>query len=121
MRNSDVVSIAATSSGVSGTVTTSIGAQLKKINLAFNQAAAAEIPQIIELTWAGAPQPLRFVPPIVSFVAGTPAGAGNCTLLSDGDGLEIPLDVRMEKADVLTIKITSSGNVTVKVSVEWDA
>jgi hypothetical protein len=119
MPYSDVVSIAATTSGVTGTITTQYGAHLRKINLAWTQAATGDLPQIIELTWTGSPTPLRFVPNAISMVAGTPVG-GNANLMGDSDGLEIPLDVTMEKADVLTIKVTSSGNLTVKISVEWD-
>jgi hypothetical protein len=119
LRLSDVVSIAATTAGVTGTITTKVGAVLKKINLAFTQAATAELPQIIELTWAGCPTPLRFVPNAISMVAGTPVG-GQAVLLADFDGMQIPLDVVMDNADICTIKITSTGNLTVKVSLEWE-
>jgi hypothetical protein len=40
--------------------------------------------------------------------------------MSDMDGCIIVLDAVMEKADILTVKITSTGNLTVKASVEWD-
>jgi hypothetical protein len=119
MTYSDIVSIAATTSGVTGTIATQYGAHLRKLNLAWTQAATAELPTVIELTWTGSPTPLRFVPNAISMVAGTPVG-GNANLMGDSDGMQIPLDVVMAKADLLTVKVTSTGNLTVKVSVEWD-
>jgi hypothetical protein len=118
-RYSDLTSIAATTSGVSANITTQYNAHLRKLRLSFTQAATADLPQVIELTWAGSPSPLRFVPNAVSFVAGTPVG-GQADFKADADGMIIPLDVIMDKADVCTIKITSTGNLTVKVSLEWD-
>lgn len=119
-RLSDVLSIAATTAGVTGTITTQIGARLKLINIAFTQTVTADIPTIIELTWAGCPTPLRFVPNMMSIIAGTAVG-GQAGLLSDSDGVQIMLDVTMEKADLLTVKVTSTGNLTVKISMEWEA
>jgi len=118
-RLSDVVSIAATTSGVTGTITTGIGARLKCAKLAWTQTVTADIPTIVEFTWAGCPSPLRFVPNVISIIAGTAVG-GNANLLSDMDGCIIVLDAVMEKADILTVKITSTGNLTVKASVEWE-
>lgn len=119
-RLSDVVSIAATTSGVTGTIVTQIGAKLKSIHLAWTQTVTSDIPTIIELTWAGCPSPLRFVPNVISIIAGTAVGGG-AGLMGDSDGQQIALDVTMEKADLLTIKATSSGNLTVKISLEWEA
>jgi len=118
-RLSDVVSIAATTSGVTGTITTGIGARLKCVKLAWTQTVTSDIPTIVEFTWAGCPSPLRFVPNVISIIAGTAVG-GNANLMSDMDGCIINLDVTMEKADILTVKITSTGNLTVKASVEWE-
>lgn len=119
-RLSDIVSIAATTSGVTGTIVTQVGAKLKCIHLAFTQTVTADIPTIVELTWAGCPSPLRFVPNVISIIAGTAVG-GQAGLMGDADGMQIALDVTMEKADLLTVKVTSSGNLTVKLSVEWEA
>jgi hypothetical protein len=57
---------------------------------------------------------------VISIIAGTAVG-GDAQLMSDMDGCFILLDVMMEKADVLTVKATSTGNLTVKISVEWEA
>lgn len=119
-RLSDVVSIAATISGVTGTITAQIGAKLRCVKLAWTQTGTSDIPTVIELTWAGCPTPLRFVPNVISIIAGTAVG-GDAQLMSDMDGCFILLDVTMEKADVLTVKATSTGNLTVKISVEWEA
>lgn len=119
-RLSDVVSIAATTAGVTGTITTSVGARLKNIKLAWTQTVTSDIPTVVELSWAGCPSPLRFVPNAISILAGTASG-GNANLMGDTVGFSIVLDVTMEKADILTVKITSSGNLTVKVSMEWEA
>jgi hypothetical protein len=112
--------IAATTAGISGTVTVATGARLRGINISFT-GTGADIPQIIELTWAGSPTPLRFVPNIQSFLAGAPAGCGQLAMLSDIDGFCIPLDVVVSGTNKVTIKITSSGNVTCYVTLEWDA
>lgn len=114
---SDIVSIAATSSGVAGTVTVTKGAHLKALNLAWTQNAAAALPQIVEITFAGAPTPLRFVIPALSMVAGTPVGGS----ASMGQmGYQLPLDIKVTDATVVTLTLTSSGNLTVKCGLEFD-
>jgi hypothetical protein len=119
MPYADTVEIAATTAGVAGTITTNQGARLRKINLAWTNAANADVPTVIEISWTGAPRPMRFVPNCMALFAGTPVGGG-ATFMSDADGVQIPLDVVMEKTDQLTITVTSTGNLTVQVGVEWD-
>jgi len=114
---SDVVSISATTAGVSGTVTVPNGARLKGLNISFTQAATAELPYLVELSWAGSSSQLKFVPPAISMVAGTPVGG---QAFMKGGKPWIPLDVIVQNATTVTIKITSTGNLTCKCSLEWD-
>jgi hypothetical protein len=113
---SDVVSIAATTAGVTGIITVGKGARLKSLSMAFTQNVTADLPQIVELTWVESPTPLRFVVPAISMIAGTAVG-GQADL---NDAINLPLDVVVEKGDVVTVKVTSSGNLTVKIGLEWN-
>lgn len=120
----DTVAIAATSSGVTGTITVPAGVRLKQLTFAY--APTTNLPEvitIIELTWANAPTPLRFTPNILSFKMGTPAGSAVISLISDEEaGLpcHIPLDVVVKNATTVTVKVTSTGNITVDVGLEWE-
>jgi len=109
---SDSVSIAATTAGVTGTITVMEGARLVGMNLSFNNATGQ--PQIIELTWAGCPTPLRFVPSIMAQPQAT-SGASSAS----GKTPLIPLNVVVDKATIVTLKITSNANVTVVASLFW--
>jgi len=120
----DTVAIAATSAGVTGTITVPAGVTLKQLTFAY--AATTVLPEvinIIELTWANAPTPLRFTPNIWSFKMGTPAGSAAISLISDeeqGNPCHIPLDVVVKAATTVTVKVTSTGNLAVKVGLEWN-
>lgn len=115
----DVVSIAATTSGVSGTITVPSGAKLNNMTLAYVEAAnAGDVPTIIELTWTNSPSPLRFVPNALAEVVGTAAAGGAMVMLPDENCL-IPLNVIVVNATVVTVKVTSTGNLTVKIGLEW--
>jgi len=115
----DVVSIAATTSGVTGTITVPSGAHLRSLSLAYVEAAnAGDVPTIIELTWAQAPTPLRFTPNGWGAVVGTAATTGDVHMIADQ--VTIPLDVVVGNATTVTIKVTSTGNLTVKIGLEWD-
>ena len=116
----DVVSIAATTAGVTGTITVPSGAHLRNITFACNpSAAAAEVVTIIELTWANSPTPLRFTPNMIGTMAGTAVTSGTVSIISD-ENCMIPLDVVVSNATVVTIKVTSTANLTVKLGLEWD-
>lgn len=108
---SDSVSISATSSGVTGTIIVGKGAHLRK--LSCNYVDADGQPQIIELTWAGCPTPLRFVPNIIAYPVAT-SGAALAVVKP------MPMDVKVEKADTVTVKVTSNADVAVTVGLEWD-
>lgn len=112
MAGSEVVSIAATSSGVTGTIQVVEGARLIGMNLAFDDADGQ--PQIVELTWSGCPQPLRFVPSIGANPLAT-AGAAKALLQTP----LIPLNVTVTKTSTVTVKVTSNANVTVEVGLMW--
>jgi len=111
---SDTVSIAATSSGVAGTINIPISAKLVGINLAYFSATAA-IPIVVNITWPNAPQPFNFVPNVMSML-GTSGGA-----MALGPTPTIPLNISVKDATAVTITITSSGNVTVQASLMWEA
>jgi hypothetical protein len=116
----DVVSIAATTAGVTGTITVPSGAHLRNITFACAPTAAvAEVITIIELTWANSPTPLRFTPNMIGVMAGTAVTSGTVSLISD-ENCAIPLDVVVTNATVVTIKVTSAANLTVKLGLEWD-
>ena len=116
----DVVAIAATSAGVTGTIKVPQGAHLISLSLGFTEGAnGADVVTIIELTWTSAPTPLRFTPNEWAQAVGTPAAGGQVTLVAD-DNCLIPLDVRVEKDNLVTIKVTSTGNLATKVGLEWD-
>lgn len=121
---SDTVSIAATTAGVTGTITVPAGVKLKQLSFAY--AATTNLPEvitIIELTWANAPTPLRFTPNIWGFKMGTPAGSASVSLISDeetNNPCHIPLDVIVKGSTTVTVKVTSTGNLTVKVGLEWE-
>ena len=108
----DQVSIAATTSGVAGSITVPQGCHLIGLDLAFTGAAGA-IPVKIALSWASSPQPLTFTPNLAS-VFSTPAGA-----ISTLQGIAIPLDVVVAKATAITITVTSTGNVTCVIGLRW--
>ena len=120
MYGSNTVAISATTSGVTGTIACVTGAHLRNLSLGFTESAnAADVVTIIELSWASAPTPLRFTPNEWGQAIGTPAAGGQVNIVSD-ENVMIPLDVVMEKDNTLTIKVTSTGNLAVKIGVEWD-
>ena len=108
----DQVSIAATTSGVAGTIKVPLGAHLVGMDIGMTGAAGA-IPVKIELTWAGCPQPLKFTPNLTSVFA-TPGGA-----ISIMNAIAIPLDVVVAKATEVTVTVTSTGNVTTIIGLRW--
>lgn len=116
----DVVSIAATTAGVTGTITVPSGAHLRNLTMAVAEvAAAADVVTIIELTWAQSPTPLRFTPNHIGIVKGTAVTSGSSCVVSDSNDF-IPLDVIVANATLVTVKLTSTGNITVKIGLEWD-
>lgn len=120
----DTVAIAATTSGVTGTIIVPAGVRLKQMTFAYAPTTVLpEVITIIELTWANAPTPLRFVPNILSFKMGTPAGSASISLISDEEAsnpCHIPLDVTVKNATTVTVKVTSTGNITVDIGLEWE-
>ena len=109
---SDTVSIAATSSGVTGTVTVPAGAKLYGINLNWNIINA--IVSIVELTWAGAPQPLKFTPTM----GAQSTGVGAITAIADTPLIDLR-GIVVSGVNTVTIKLTSNVNVTVQVGLMW--
>lgn len=120
MYGADMVSINATTSGVTGTITVPSGAKLRNLSLSYVAVVnVPDTPIIIELTWANSPTPLRFTPNVWGQVTGTSVTGGETTLLPDESCL-IPLDVTVQNATTVTVKVTSTGNITVKIGLEWD-
>jgi hypothetical protein len=111
---SDSVSIAATTAGVAGTVNVPTGAKLIGMNLAYFSATAA-VPTKVSIAWQGCPRNLDFVPNVMSML-GTSGGA-----MSMGATPTIPLNIVLTGANTVTVTITSSGNLTVQVSLMWEA
>jgi len=109
---SDSVSIAATSSGVAGTITVPNGARLLGINLNWMDADGS--PQRVELSWAGSPYPLKFVPQVCTQPQATQASVMT---------KETPwIDLRglvVRNTNTVTITITSNANATVVAGLMW--
>lgn len=112
MAGSKIVSIAATASGASGTIEVPMGSRLIGLNLAWDDIDGQ--PQVVELTWAGSPTPLRFVPSVGANPLAT-AGAAKQLLQTP----LIPLDVVVQNATTVTVKIISNANVTVVAGLMW--
>jgi hypothetical protein len=113
---SDIFAVTAATAGASTTVTVPANAHLTGINLCYGETATGYVPAVIELTWTGSPQPLRFVPHAFGETIGTPSG-GSYTANSD---ICIPLDVVVKNATLVTVKATTlGGNVTLKGSIRW--
>ena len=113
----DVVSITATTAGVSGTITVPMGARLLGLNIAGTENAAAVVISSVEIKWTGLQSPIKFVPNIVSCVEANGSGVGTC---------KTPMiDLRklppVSNTNTVTITITSTANITVEVGLMWVA
>lgn len=108
----DYASIAGTTAGVSGTISVPSEARLFGINLNFNTIAGGV--RSVEVTWAGAPKPLKFVPQMGGISTGAGAALAMCdTPMIDLRGLVIG------KANTVTITLTTAVNLTVVVGLMW--
>lgn len=106
----DVVAIAATSSGVSGTITVPMGTKLIGLNLA-GTATAGIVISSIEIKWTGLQSPIKFVPNI--FVLPTTNGSAICACKSPLIDLsKLP---PVANTNIVTIVVTSTGNITVEI------
>lgn len=110
-RYGDVVSIAATTAGVTGTIIVTEGAHLRE--LVFCEVDDDGVLVEAELSWTSSPSPLKFVPNRAKQLTAT-NGAG----LAFGGNM--PLDVIVKNATTVTIKLTSLANMTVLVGLRWD-
>jgi len=113
-RFSDYASIAATTAGVSGNINVPRGARL--VGLDLNYTDADGVVSIIELTAPGFPQPLRFTPNIAQQVFTTPGGS-----ITMQQSPMTPLDLVNGGGTVVTVKVTSTANLTVVVGLSWEA
>jgi len=110
----DVVSIAATTSGVSGTITVPMGARLLGLNIAC---AGATLLSSVEIKWTGLQTPIKFVPNIVYCLGANGSGVGTC---------KTPMiDLRklppVSNTNTVTVTVTSTGSYTVEVGLMWVA
>ena len=119
MYGADVVSIAATSSGVTDTITVPSGAHLRNISLSCTQVNTGAVITILELSWPQSPNPLKFVPNAWAAVIGTSVTGGQVSMMQDEKN-RLPLDVIVVNATLVTIKVTTTANLTVKIGLEWD-
>lgn len=108
----DYASIAATSSGVAGTITVPSGARFLGINLNWNIINA--IVTIVEVTASGLPQPLRFTP----CMGAQSTGVGAVTAIGQTPLIDLR-GLSMGSGNTLTITVTSNVNVTVVVGLMW--
>lgn len=120
MYGADVIGISATTAGVTGTITVPSGAHLRNLAFAYvGTANTPDTPTIIELTWANSPTPLKFTPNVWGQVTGTSVTGGQTSMVAD-EKMHIPLDVVVRNATVVTVKVTSSGSLAIRVGLEWD-
>lgn len=113
----DVVSIAATTAGVAGTITVPMNAKLLGINVAATGTTASAILSKVELTWPGLQTPIKFTPSTLMVDSTNGPGFGAC---------ETPfIDLRklpnVKGTNTVTITLTSTANITVKVGLMWTA
>ena len=114
-RYGQTVAIAATTSGVAGTIVVPRGARLMGINIAF--VAVDDIPTKIAVTYAGQPAPLNFVVPLSAQTQTTQASVA---LFNLGQPL-IDLNLVIDAEKTITFTVTSTGNITVRLGLMWDA
>jgi len=112
---SDVVSIAATTSGVSGTVTVPMGARLLGLNIAGS--VATGIISSVEIKWTGLQSPIKFVPNIIQCVGANGSGVAICK----SPMIDLRKLPAVSNTNTVTITVTSTGNLTVEVGLMWVA
>lgn len=111
----DVVSIAATSAGVAGTITVTKGARLVGLNLAATTTTASTLISKISVKWAGQAE-VSYVPNVIQVTSTNGPGFGTCkTPLIDLHKLPAVGN------NTVTITVTSLQNVTVEVGLIWIA
>lgn len=108
----DYVSIAATTAGVTGTITVPDGALLADLTVNFK--GDGGIISSIELTAPNLPTPLKFVPPI-----GNSTTATNTIGVAVGKDLIIPLGIQVRGTNTITLKVTTTANETVICGLTW--
>ena len=112
-RYGQTVSIAATTAGVAGTIVVPKGARLRGINLSYLM--VDDIVTKIAVTYPGAPTPLTFGVPTSAQTQTTQAA------ISTYPTPLIDLDLMIDAEKTITITVTSTGNITVRVGLMWDA
>ena len=111
-RYGQTVSIAATTVGVAGTIVAPRGAVLKGLNLAF--AVVDDIPTKIEMKIPG--QKVRtYAIPISAQTQTTQAST------AIWDTPLIDMNISMDAEKTITFTVTSTGNITVRLGLMWDA
>jgi hypothetical protein len=113
MLKGDYVSIAATSTGVSGTISVPDGARLVGLNVSMKTADGGIISGI-EIKGTGLPQPLKYVFPH-TFVSITT----NMCALAIGKTPTIKLDIPIRGTNTVTIVVTTTANETVVCGLMW--
>lgn len=112
---SDVVSIAATTAGVAGTIQAPVGARLIGMNLAATGTAGVVVTKV-NIAWPGLSQPMSFVPSMLVVPTTNGAAVGTC---------KSPL-IDLTKLppvgnNTITVTVTTTGNQTVEVGLMWVA
>lgn len=116
MIKSDYVSIAATTAGVTGTITTiTLGARLLGLNMAMKTADGG-IVTAIEIIGTQFPTPIKLLPSMFFNMVTT-----NCMACAVAPTPLINLERfgLTAKSNTITIKVTSTANETVIVGLMW--
>jgi hypothetical protein len=116
MLKSDYASIAGTTAGVTGTITTlGIGARIIGLNISMKTADGGVISSI-ELTSVGWPTPIKIVPSMAMNMVTT-----NCMAIAIAPTPMINLERfgLTVKSNTVAIKVTTTSNNTVAVGLMW--
>jgi hypothetical protein len=113
----DYVSIAATTAGVTGTISLPLGARILGMNVSM-KTADGNIVSSIELIGTGLPTPLKITPKMAFTTIGT-----NMLGLAFAPSPLIDLQkyALTMKTGTLTIKVTTTANETVVIGIMWTA
>ena len=110
----DVVSLVATSSGVSGSITVPMGARLLGLNIA---GAAFVAISSVEIKWTGLQSPIKYVPNIVYVLGANGSGVGICK----SPMIDLRKLPAVSNTNTVTITVTTTGNTTVEIGLMWVA
>ena len=112
---SDVASIAATTAGVSGSITVPMGARLLGLNIASIIGGA--LISSVEIKWTGLQSPIRYVPNVVTCLGANGSGVATCK----SPMVDLRKLPAVSNTNTVTVTVTTTANTTVEVGLMWVA